>query len=99
MSLVKEGAPVARLHARQPGMGVVHVTMECDQEVCHPGISHLHDEVTVTVFPRLQLVYPSNCGHLLLPSNGVAKIQTNRLVIIVRYFINDVVFIEMGCPG
>lgn len=80
MSLLKEGAAVARLHARQPGVGVVHVTMECVERVCHPGIITSYDEVTVTVLPRLRLVYPSNCGHLLLPSNGVAKIQTNRLV-------------------
>ena len=97
MSLIKEGAPVARLHARQPGVGVVHVTMECVQGVCHPGISRLHDEVTVTVLPRLRLVYPSNCGHLLLPSNGVAKIQTNRFVIIERHTLIDVVSIETGC--
>ena len=97
MSLIKEGAPVARLHARQPGVGVVHVTMECVQGVCHPGISRLHDEVTVTVLPRLRLVYPSNCGHLLLPSNGVAKIQTNRFAIIERHTLIDVVSIETGC--
>ena len=78
MSLVKEGAPVARLHARQPGVGIIHVTMECIQGVCHPGLTQLHDEVTVTVLPRLQLVYPSDCGRLLLPCNSVAKIQTNR---------------------
>ena len=99
MSLKKEGAPVARLHARQPGVGMVHVTMECVQGVCHPGISHLHDEVTVTVLPRLRLLYPSDCGHLLLPSNGVAKIQTNRLVSIERHIIINVVSIEMGCLG
>ena len=98
MSLIKEGAPVARLHARQPGVGVVHVTMECVHVVCQPGINHLHDEVTVTVLPQLRLVYPSDCGHLLLPSNGVAKIQTNRLVIIERHTIN-VVSIEMGYLG
>lgn len=98
MSLVKEGAPIARLHARQPGVGVVHVTMECVKEVCHHGIGHLNDEVTVTVLPRLQLVYPSNCGHLLLPSNGVAKIQTNRSALI-RYTVNNVVAIETGCLG
>ena len=80
MSLVKEGAPVARLRARQPGVGIIQVTMECIQGVCHPGLTQLHDEVTVTVLPRLRLVYPSNCGHLLLPCGGVAKIRTNRSV-------------------
>jgi len=73
--------------------------MECVQGVCHPGISHLRDEATVIVLPQLRLVYPSNCGYLLLPSNGVTKIQTNRLVIIVRHTINEVVSIEMGCLG
>ena len=97
--MIKEGAPVARLHARQPGVGVVHVTMECVQGVCRPGLSHLHDEVTVTVLPRLRLVYPSNCGHLLLPSNGVAKIQTNRLAMFRRHAINEMVSIETGYLG
>lgn len=80
MSLVEEGAPIARLHARQPGVGVVQVTMECIHGICVPGQASLSDEVQVTVLPRLQLLYPSNCGHLLLPSDGVAKIQTNRFV-------------------
>ncbi|XP_065903533.1 nuclear pore membrane glycoprotein 210-like isoform X3 [Dysidea avara] len=78
VSLVEEGAPIARLHARQPGVGVVQVTMECSHGICVPGLDRLSDELQVTVLPRLQLLYPSNCGHLLLPSNGVAKIQTNR---------------------
>lgn len=78
---MEEGAPVARLHARQPGVGVVRVTMQCIHGICVTGLNHLSDELQVTVLPRLQLLYPSNCGHLLLPTNGVAKIQTNRLVI------------------
>ena len=94
---MEEGAPIARLHARQPGVGVVQVTMECSHGICVPGLDRLSDELQVTVLPRLQLLYPSNCGHLLLPSNGVAKIQTNRFEIDAMRLSDLTSLLEMAC--
>ena len=67
-----------RLRTRNPGQGVVRVTMRCPPGVCDPEEGLFSDEVNVKVFPPLKLVNPVN-GHLLLPQNGITRIRTNRL--------------------
>ncbi len=67
-----------RLRTRNPGQGVVRVTMRCPPGVCDPEEGLFSDEVNVKVFPPLKLVNPVN-GRLLLPQNGITRIRTNRL--------------------
>ena len=69
----------ARLRTRNPGQGIIRVTVKCPPGLCVPDEGTFIDQVEVRVFAPLRLINPFD-GQLLLPQNGNTRIRTNRFV-------------------
>ena len=77
MSLQEERDFPTLLRTRNPGQGVIQVSMKCPPGFCIPDEGTFNDQVDIRVFSLLKLINPSD-GHLLLPQNGNTRIRTNR---------------------